>query len=375
MRPSASALRAELEASLSQRIPRALTPRIRQAPELFPTGMAVVDDMLGGGIPRGGVTEISGSASSGRTALALSVLAQITQQGAACAWVDVHDALDPASAAACGVQLERLLWLRVGGNGSAPVRELRKFAAAQEQNTYPANAYNSGLHPRNEVRGFDRAVSELFGSEVHLRDKTLGTPGAVNRQLFAPRCAEPQPYRRKEQVAADRLPPRRGEWVLNRHQAVATRIANGAQRPGSASRSEKPWSRLEQALRATDLLLQAGGFSSVVLDMSEVQARDAVRVPTATWYRFRLAAEQSQAAILLLTQTPCARSSASLVLRCERAQEAEQWSANADTALFEGVAYQLAIERKRGEDAADPFRKKHVRHVQAAWGTRAQWVR
>ncbi len=55
----------------------------------------------------------------------------------------------------------------------------------------------------------------------------------------------------------------------------------------------KSWSRLEQALRVTDLLLQAGGFSCIVLDMGSLNAEYALRVPLATWFRFRAAAERA----------------------------------------------------------------------------------
>ncbi len=373
MKSSATALRAELEAALSHRIPGALTPRIRQAPELFATGIESIDNILSGGIPRGGVTEISGSASTGRTTLALSILAQATQRGAACSWVDVHDALDPVSAADSGVLLERMLWLRCGGRESVPLEDHLQVKTIQQQNTYPLHGHTQGQHPRTEVRGFDRAVSELFRSEVQ-SGKSVGMQGAINRQLFTPRCSEPLPHRRKEQLAKGTLTPRRSEAVLHPRRAVSIPVTNSVS-PAAASRFTKPWPRLEQAIRATDLLLQTGGFGAIVVDMSEVKARDAMRIPTATWYRFRLAAEQSQTAVLLLTQTPCARICASMVLCCERAKEAEQWSANAGTALFEGIAYKLILERKRGEDILDPFRKKHVHRAHAGWSTRAQRVR
>ena len=54
----------------------------------------------------------------------------------------------------------------------------------------------------------------------------------------------------------------------------------------------KHWSRLEQGLRVTDLLLQAGGFSCIVMDMGSLKAEYASRVPLATWFRFRAAAER-----------------------------------------------------------------------------------
>lgn len=76
------------------------------------TGHAELDARTGGGLPRGQLSEAYGPASSGRTGLALATLARVTGTGGLAAWVDPHDRLDPASAAASGVRLERLLWLR-----------------------------------------------------------------------------------------------------------------------------------------------------------------------------------------------------------------------------------------------------------------------
>ena len=83
-------------------------------PEVCPTGVAEVD-ALAGGLPKGCLTEISGPASSGRTSLMLAAMAQASSRGNVCALVDASDAFDPASAAAAGVHLEQLLWVRCGG--------------------------------------------------------------------------------------------------------------------------------------------------------------------------------------------------------------------------------------------------------------------
>lgn len=63
-------------------------------------------------LPRGAITDISGPISSGRTALLHAILAEATQAGECCAWVDGRDSFDPASAAGAGVQLDKLLWIR-----------------------------------------------------------------------------------------------------------------------------------------------------------------------------------------------------------------------------------------------------------------------
>lgn len=87
----------------------------RPAPELVPSGVPEVDRITGG-LPRGCLTEIFGPASSGRTSLLVSILAEATVREEACALVDAGDAFDPASAASAGVRFDKLLWIRCGHN-------------------------------------------------------------------------------------------------------------------------------------------------------------------------------------------------------------------------------------------------------------------
>src|ERR1017187_8468121 len=111
---SALALRSQIEAALADRIPSALTPAPRTLRPVMPTGICAVDEVLEGGLPVGALTEMVGAEGSGRTGLALAFVAQVTRAEKVCAWVDVSDALSPESAAACGVELARLLWVRCG---------------------------------------------------------------------------------------------------------------------------------------------------------------------------------------------------------------------------------------------------------------------
>lgn len=82
----------------------------------LPTGEPELDQLLEGGLPCGRLSEISASPgaaqSCGRTSLALSLLAQVTRRQEFAAVVDAAGAFDPGSAAAHGVQLERVLWAR-----------------------------------------------------------------------------------------------------------------------------------------------------------------------------------------------------------------------------------------------------------------------
>jgi hypothetical protein len=118
--------------------------------------------------------------------------------------------------------------------------------------------------------------------------------------------------------------------------------AQFSQAPARRGRPAKPWSRLDQALRATDLLLQGGGFSAIVLDMGSVAPEFALRVPLATWYRYRAAAERTQACVVLLTQRACAKSSAGVVLTVT----ADEVLSEGGTVLT-GAAFEVEIARER----------------------------
>lgn len=78
--------------------------------------------VLSSGIPRGGILELMGRRSSGRTAASLHILAQATQRGEVCAVIDTNDNFHPASAASAGVCLGRIVWVRCGGNAEHAMR-------------------------------------------------------------------------------------------------------------------------------------------------------------------------------------------------------------------------------------------------------------
>ncbi len=224
--PSANALRAQIEQALENRFPSALTPVPRTIRETAPTGVFEVDRLLDGGLPVGAISELTGPDSSGRTSLALAFLAGRTREGMVCAWVDADDAFDAESAAASGVSLKQLLWVRC------------------------------------------RSANSAAGA--------------------------------------------------------------------------KPWTRLDQALRATDLLLQAGGFAALVLDLGGTSPEHACRIPLATWFRFRQAADRTRCSLLVLGQAAFAQSSAAVVLACAP-RGAQQ---NSQTVLT-GFAYQIGSGRQR----------------------------
>ena len=78
--------------------------------EVIPTGALSLDAALGvGGVPRGRVVEIFGPESSGKTTLALSIVAQAQKQGGVAAYIDAEHAMDAKYAAALGVDIDNLL--------------------------------------------------------------------------------------------------------------------------------------------------------------------------------------------------------------------------------------------------------------------------
>ncbi len=143
--------------------------------EKIASGIRAIDTLTLGGVPRGALTEISGTTSSGRTALVVALLGQATRAGECCVWVDTAGAFDPQSASEMGVDLDRLLWINCGGNA-------------------------------------------------------------------------------------------------------------------------------EHALKSADLLIQSGGFGLVIMDLADTPEREARRIPLASWFRLRHAAERTNAALVAVAR-------------------------------------------------------------------------
>jgi recombination protein RecA len=160
----------------------------------FPLGWRHVEshqDTLsaaGRDFPRGRISEITGTRSSGRTSVLHALLAASTSRGEYAALVDSKDAFDACSAAAAGVQLSKLVWVRCGGNA-------------------------------------------------------------------------------------------------------------------------------EHALRATDLLIQAGGFGVVALDLAEVAPAALNRIPPTAWFRFRRALASTPTILAVVADFPLAKSCSSLTIK------------------------------------------------------------
>src|SRR6185295_18889687 len=203
--------RADLESLLrSRQLDRTLTTALppldpRDESALAPAGVTALDARLGGGFPRGQLSELAGPRSSGRTSLLLRMMAAATARGELVALVDALDMLDVSSASAAGIDFERLLWIR-------------------------------------------------------------------------------------------------GHVVVN---------------PGMCRDLNQR--AVEQAVKALTLVLQAGNFGIVVLDMTEAPSDAIRRLPFTTWLRLQRMVEGSQTACVLMGSEPMARSSAGLTLKLRRA--------------------------------------------------------
>lgn len=223
-----SALRARrLERTLTTALP-AVDPRDDQA--VAPTGVPALDARIGGGLPRGQVSQLTGTRSSGRTSLLLQTIAAATRRGELVALVDGLDMLDVESATAAGVDLSRLLW----------------------------------------IRGF-----------------VVTHPGL---------CRD-----------------------LNQR-------------------------AMEQAVKALGLVLQAGNFGLVVLDLGEAPADAVKRLPFTTWLRLQRMVEGSQTIGLLVGNEPMSRSAAGVSIALRPAEETHARFAGA---LFDGVSIEACVARAR----------------------------
>jgi hypothetical protein len=189
----------EIEADIASRFENAFSLQEKKAALTLATGVAEVDSLTGG-MPRGALSEVFGSASSGRTSLLLSMLSYATTHEEICALVDVDNVFAPNVAAPAGIDFDRLLWVKCGSN-------------------------------------------------------------------------------------------------------------------------------LEHGFKATDLLLHAGGFGLVILDIGDVLGKDARRIISSWWYRFRRTVENKPTAIVVLSAESCTRSCASLTLELNGVAE---WKTTGD---------------------------------------------
>ena len=129
MAASAALIREHVQAALPRlHLPLVLEPGPKK--ETLSTGIAAIDALTHGGVPRQSMTEIAGESSSGRTTILLSLIARSTRNGEYCALIDTHDAFDPQTAVAAGADLPHLLWIRCGGNAEYALKAADRIVQA-----------------------------------------------------------------------------------------------------------------------------------------------------------------------------------------------------------------------------------------------------
>ena len=112
----------------------------------------------------------------------------------------------------------------------------------------------------------------------------------------------------------------------------------------------------EHALKATDLLIQGGGFGLVVLDLGDTPAATARRISLTSWFRLRRAVEPTPTVLVSVSRQSNAKTCASLILECER--EGVAWSGAPGTSrLLRGMRIQV-VRRKPARAVTARFQAK-----------------
>src|SRR5436189_1849685 len=157
------------------------SPQVRV--EAIPTGAINLDAAIGiGGIPRGRVTEIFGPESSGKTTLALHVVAYAQRLGGAAAYIDAETALDVEYAKKLGVDIDNLLVSQPDtGEQALEITEILVRSGAVDA-VWVASA--AALVPRAEIQG--EMGDSLPGLQARLMSQALRKlAGAINRSHTA----------------------------------------------------------------------------------------------------------------------------------------------------------------------------------------------
>lgn len=193
--------RAELEELLkASRLDVTLTtaaPWRREAHAAAPVGLQALDEALAGGLPRGQLSELVGSRSSGRTTVLCAALAAAAARGEAVALIDTCDRFDPASAEAAGVDLTKLLWVRDTGDAS---RALKGMNLVLQAGGFGLVAFDLADVPSPMVRRFPhttwlRLARAIEGSQTVAllvgAERVARSPGGVTIALEGAQASWP----------------------------------------------------------------------------------------------------------------------------------------------------------------------------------------
>jgi recombination protein RecA len=137
---------------------------------VIPTGSFSLDIALGvGGLPRGRIVEIYGPESSGKTTLALNVVAQAQKQGGRAAFIDAEHALDPEYAARLGVKVNELL-ISQPDNGEEALNILESLVRSSAVSVVVVDSV-AALTPRAEIDG--EMGQQFIGLQARMMSQAL----------------------------------------------------------------------------------------------------------------------------------------------------------------------------------------------------------
>jgi hypothetical protein len=138
-----------------------------------------------------------------------------------------------------------------------------------------------------------------------------------------------------------------------RQNKVSPRSAENSSLEKTPRNTRPPEHRLEQVLRATDLLLESGGFGLIILDLADLPPQSARRIPLTTWFRFRRAVEHKPTILLAIEQQPIAGSCSSLLLQLGstkfpgQAMNSLQSDSSREAAAWESPARQCRVSPEK----------------------------
>ena len=161
----------------------------------------------------------------------------------------------------------------------------------------------------------DRNVFEVVSTGIPSLDAVVGgLPRGAMTEICGPPCSG------RTSVLLSALAARTAEGetcaLIDARDSFDPAVASAA----GVDLQQLLWVRCQnadQALRATDLLIQAGGFGMVAVDLSDVAPKIVRYVPLNAWFRFRRAVEDTPTILMVMEQEANAKTCASLVLRLE----------------------------------------------------------
>lgn len=147
--------------------------------EVIPTGSIAIDVALGiGGFPRGRITEIYGPEASGKTTIALHCIAEAQKTGGQAAFIDAEHALDPARAAAIGVNLDNL-YISQPDTGEQALEIVETLVRSGAFDVIVIDSV-AALVPRAEIEG--EMGDSVMGMQARLMSQALRKiTGAISK--------------------------------------------------------------------------------------------------------------------------------------------------------------------------------------------------